>query len=171
MKSEWGVSLVELVVVIIIIVLIATFAVLNGRDTLDKTDALEVYAEMNAVKESVNSVMAKQNMEDDFALEAGKYYDMEFAPVPEYTASEVYGTNVLNHQADWYIILGKEETQEDAIARYNDSEVRTYLGLDAINHTYIVNYTTGEVELYRPTTILNTTVRTYDEVRALVSNS
>lgn len=165
MKSEWGVSLVELVVVIIIIVLIATFAVLNGRDTLDKTDALEVYAEMNAVKESVNSVMAKQNMEDDFALEAGKYYDREFCPVPEYTASEVYGTNVLNHRTDWYIILGKDE------ADYDSSEVRTYLGLDAVNHTYIVNYTTGEVELYAPTTILNTTVRTYDEVRALVSNS
>ena len=163
MKSEWGVSLVELVVVIIIIVLIATFAVLNGRDTLDKTDALEVYAEMDAMKSSVNSVMAKQSLDDDFLLEAQKYYDEMFVPAPGYATT--YGKNVTEHLNDWFIVLGKEESGYDA------SEVRNYLGLDAINHTYIVNYTTGEVELYRPVTILNTTVRTYDEIRALVSNS
>lgn len=165
MKSEWGVSLVELVVVIIIIVLIATFAVLNGRDTLDKTDALEVYAEMNAMKESVNSVMAKQNMEDGFVLEAGKYYDKKLLASSDYSPSEMYGKNVTDHELDWYLIYGKEASD------YDSSTVHTYLGLDSINHTYIVNYTTGEVELLKPITILNTTVRTYDEVRALVSNS
>lgn len=159
MKSNYGVTMVELVVVIIIIILITTFAVMNGRGTLNQADATEVYAEMNAMKDALNGVILKQNIDSDFSLE--QYYDKTF----EAASGVSYDDNVLEKEEEWYIIFGKDQ------AGYESSSVRSRLGLDSINRTYIVNFGTGEVELYQPVTLLNTSVRTYEEVRALVSNS
>ena len=162
MKSKTGVTLVELMIVIVIITLMATFAVMSGRKTLDQTDASEVYVEMNAVKQALNSVALKQNMDETLTLTQGIHYDAAFTPVSGIS----YGDNVLGNQSKWYLIFGR-----DLKEAYESSQVRKNLGLETVNHTYIVNFETNEVELYRPLIILNTSVRTYEEVRSLVSNS
>lgn len=161
MKNQLGITMVELVIVIVIILIIATFAVTSGRKTMDQADASEVYFEMNAIKEAVNSINAKRNFDENFALAHGEHYDAEFIPAPDVT----YDSYVTLYPDDWYIILGKDDGEP-----YASSEVRDWLGLDSINHTYIVNFETGKVELYRPVKILNKTVRTYEEVRTLLEN-
>ncbi|MBQ9279776.1 MAG: prepilin-type N-terminal cleavage/methylation domain-containing protein [Clostridia bacterium] len=162
MMGNKGVTLVELAIVIIIILIIATFAVTSGRKTLDQADASEVYFEMNAMREAINKVTVKQDMDDNFSLTQGEYYDISFTPATGVS----YGDNVLGYQDEWYIIFGKDQGEF-----YKDSKVKDWLGLDAINHTYIVNFNSSSVELYRPVTILNQSVRTYDEVRTLINNS
>lgn len=162
MRNDSGVTMVEIAIVLVIIIMIAAFAVMSGRTTLEEADASEVYIEMNSMKEAINSIIMKGNMDESFMIEKGKQYDLPFVPVP----GVFYGENVTDYSSDWYIIFGKDN--EEA---YKESKVKKELGFDAINHTYIVNFNTDSVELYKPITILNTQVRTYDEVRALVSNS
>lgn len=162
MKKSAGITLVELAIVIIIILIIASFAVVSGRKTLDQADASEVYFEMNSVREAINSVNVKLDMNENFALTQGEYYDVGFTPA----VGVSYGDNVLGDQENWYIVFGKDDGD-----LYKDSKVKDYLGLDEINHTYIVNYLTASVELYRPVVILDHSVRSYNEVRTLMNNS
>ena len=158
MKNNLGITMIELVVVLVIIIIIATIAVASGTKTLDEADIAEVYIEMDSIKETINSVILQQSMNDDFRLEQGKHYDSDFVPAEGVT----YGDNVLGDQDNWHMIFGVDEKDI-----YLESNVRTTLGLDSINHTYIVNYETAEIELYKPVVVANTAVRTYDEVRSI----
>lgn len=158
MKFNSGITMVELLVVIIIVIMIATFAINSGTETLDEADVTEIFVEITSVKTAMNSVALKKEIAGKLDLIQGGYYDEEFVPAPGVT----YGDNVLGFQDDWYIIYGI-----DAPDIYNESNVRSNLGLDTLNHSYIVNFNTSEVELYMPVTIKNLSVRTYKEIREL----
>lgn len=158
MKNNLGITMIELVIVVVIILIIASFAVASGRETLNEADISEVFVEMTSVKTAINGVIAKQNMDDDFEIEQGKQYDATFTPATGVTYSDA----VLGNQDKWFIIFGRDNE-----GAYDASDVKDFLGLDAINHTYIVNYETVDVELYKPVTIGNIMVRTYEEVRGL----
>ena len=113
---------------------------------------------MDSMKDAINSVMVRQAMNEDIVIEMGKFYDSDFLPLEGVS----YGDNVLGHQEDWHIIYGIDQKEI-----YLASEVKDSLGMDAINHTYIVNYETSEVELYSPIVLSGVKVRTYEEVRNL----
>lgn len=157
MRSS-GVTMIELVVVIVIMLMIVSFSVLPGRETLDEADISKLYIEMRSMKTAVNATSLKTEMDNEFEIKQGVDYDATFV-----AASGVeYGENVMDNIGDWYIILGAD--QKDL---YESSNVKSNYGLDAISLTYIVNFKTSDVELYKPVTIANTTVRTFDEVRKL----
>lgn len=165
MKSQLGVTMIELVIVLIITLLIATVAISSGQKTLNEADVTEVYVEMSAMQKTVNTVMMQLEMNSDLELEKGKHYDMEF-DIGRDTSVE-YGDNVLGEAGDWYIIYGVAADLDAEKEIYDNSKVRENLGLDSINHTYIVNYKTGEVELLRPLVIDSQEVRTYEQVRSV----
>ncbi len=165
MKSQLGVTMIELVIVLIITLVIATVAINSGKDTLTEADVTEVYVEMSAMQKTVNSVMLQKEMNPNLEIKKGKYYDEEFDTGRD--TSVTYGDNVLTNAENWHIIYGVAADKESEKAIYDSSIVRENLGLDAINHTYIVNYETGEVELLRPLEIDSKLVRTYYEVRSV----
>ena len=158
MKNNLGITLVELVVVVVILLVIATFAINSGVDTLDEADVTEVFVEMTSVKKGLSSVILKKEVDPSIQIVQGEYYDAVFEPVPGVT----YGDNVLGNQEKWFVICGI-----DRKAVYNTSLVRKNLGLDSLNHTYIVNFETSEVELYEPVVVKDLKVRTYAQVREL----
>ena len=158
MKNNLGVTLVELVVVIVILLIIATFAINSGVDTLDEADVTEVFVEMTSVKSALSSVALKKEIDPNIQIVQGEYYDALFSPLVGVT----YGDNVLGNQEKWFVIYGIDNKEE-----YDSSSVRGYLGLDTLNHTYIVNYETSEVELLKPVTIKDLEVRTYSQVREI----
>lgn len=163
MKSQLGVTMIELVIVLIITMVIATVAISSGQKTLTEADVAEVYVEMDTIHKAVNTVMLQKEMNPDLRLEQGKHYDIDFDTGRD--TSVQYGDNVLGVAEEWCIIYGVSTDKESEKAIYDVSEVREYLGLDSINHSYIVNYTTGEVELLRPLVIDSKQVRTYEQVR------
>ena len=158
MKNNLGITLVELVVVIVILLIIATFAINSGVDTLDEADVTEVFVEMTSVKSALSSVALKKEIEPQLQIVEGEYYDATFTPL----AGVTYGDNVLGSQEKWFVIFGIDNQEE-----YKSSSVREFLGLDTLNHTYIVNFETTEVELLKPVTIKDLEVRTYKQVREL----
>lgn len=173
MKNNSGITMIELVVVIIIIMIIATIAIVSGQKTLDEADVTEVYSEIDTMKKVVNEISLRKSTNPDIRIEEGVYYDMKFVPLVGVT----YGTNVTNVPEDWYIIYGSDQltiasqypgsfssTTDDL---YKASTVKENLGLEGINHTYIVNFEECEVELYKPIVVGNTSVRTYSEIRNL----
>lgn len=165
MRNQAGVTMIELVIVLIITLVIATVAISSGQKTLTEADITEVYVEMTTLKKAVNTAMLQMEMNSDLRIEEGKFYDKDFDSGRD--TSVTYGDNVLASAENWYIIYGitSEKAEEKAI--YDTSEVRDTLGLDSINHTYIVNYETGEVELLRPIVIDSKQVRTYEQVRTV----
>lgn len=165
MKSQSGITLIELVIVLIITLIIATVAVSSGQETLTEADVTEVYVEMSAIQKTINTFMLQMEMNSDLRLEEGKHYDKDFDSGRD--TSVEYGDNVLTKAEDWYIIYGVAADLEVEKAIYDTSEVRETLGLDSINHSYIVNYETGEVELLRPLVIDSKEVRTYEQVRSV----
>ena len=50
MKTQKGVTMIELVIVLIIILLIASFSVYSGKESVDRATATEVYAEINSMR-------------------------------------------------------------------------------------------------------------------------
>lgn len=165
MKSQLGVTMIELVIVLIITLIIATIAVSSGQKTLTEADVTEVYVEMTSMQKTINSIMLQKEMNPNLEIEKGKHYDEEFDTGRD--TSVTYGDNVLTEADKWHIIYGVTADKEAEKAIYDTSTVRETLGLDAINHTYIVNYETGEIELLRPITIDSKIVRTYYEVRSV----
>lgn len=165
MKNQLGVTMIELVIVLVITMVIATVAISSGKKTLTEADITEVYVEMSTIQKTVNSVMLQREMNPNLEIERGKYYDEEFDVGRD--TSVTYGDNVLTEADDWHIIYGVAADKAAEKAIYDASTVRETLGLDAINHTYIVNYETGEVELLRPIVIDSKSVRTYYEVRSV----
>ncbi len=158
MKNNLGVTIVELVVVIVILLIIATFAINSGIDTLDEADVTEVFVEMTSVKSALGSVAIKKEFDPNIQIAQGEYYDAAFSPL----AGVTYGDNVLGSQEKWFVIYGIDNQEE-----YQRSSVRSFLGLDTLNHTYIVNFDTSEVELLKPVTIKDLEVRTYEQVREI----
>ena len=158
MKNNLGVTLVELVVVIVILLIIATFAINSGVDTLDEADVTEVFVEMTSVKSALTSVALKREIDPNMQIAQGEYYDAPFTPM----AGVTYGDYVVGSQEKWFVVYGIDNEEE-----YKTSSVRTFLGLDTLNHTYIVNYDTSEVELLKPVTIKDLEVRTYNQVREI----
>ena len=169
MKSQLCVTMIELVIVLIITLIIATVAVSSGQDTLTEADVTEVYVEMSTMQKTINTFILQMEMNSDLRPEEGKHYDDTFDSwknqnvIGEYG----YGDNVLTKAEDWYIIYGVAADKKLEKAIYDNSKVRENLGLDSINHSYIVNYETGEVELLRPLVIDSKEVRTYEQVRSV----
>lgn len=147
MKKNQGISLIELVIVIIILILIAGFAVFNGRNTIEKADATELFAEMTNMKKAVSSVIIKKDLEsgDDNWLK--DYYD-----------------EVVNKDKSLYLIYGMDNN------KYKSSNVRKNIDMDVIKRSYIVNYETGEVTFSEAIEVLGNSVRTYDSLRAIIES-
>lgn len=165
MKSQAGVTMIELVIVLIITLVIASVAVSSGQKTLTEADVTEVYVEMTSMQKTINSIMLQKELNPNLEIEKGKHYDLEFDIGRD--TSVTYGDNVLTEADNWGIIYGVAADKDSEREIYESSAVKDTLGLDSINHTYIVNYETGEVELLRPLTINNKIVRTYYEVRSV----
>lgn len=158
MQGKSGVTMIEVVIVIVIILMIVTFSVMPSRETLDEADISKLYIEMRSMKTAVNAIALKEDMDPDFELKQGVDYDSSFVAA----AGVDYGDNVLTDSDNWYIILGADQKE-----LYDASNVKTTLGLDSISVTYIVNFKTSDVELYKPYKITGKIVRTFDEVRSL----
>ena len=69
MKSQLGVTMIELVIVLIITLVIATVAISSGKDTLTEADVTEVYVEMSTMQKTVNSVMLQREMNPNLEIE------------------------------------------------------------------------------------------------------
>lgn len=93
MKENRGISLIELVIVMIIMILIISFAVYSGIDSINKSEATELYEEMNSMVSAVNGIMIKK--------ELGEYDDAWLA--------DYYDEDLLN---GWYLIKESSGTSE-----------------------------------------------------------
>lgn len=168
MKKQNGVTMVELVIVIIIILIITTFSVYTGKEATDQATVTEVYVEMTSMKNAVNSVIIKKDLDEDFELKPGDQYDFKVSELAA-DAEEfknAFGIDV--DEADFddvYIIIGMDDME-----KYEQSKVREYYGIDSIKHSYIVNFEKGEVELLKTIKLANRNVRTFEQVRALVDD-
>lgn len=159
LKNKLGITMVELVVVVIIILIIASYAVMSGTETLEQADVTEVEVEITSIQKILSGIILKQDMDEDFVVEQGVHYDENFTPL----SGVDYSEEIMNKPQDWYIIYGLDDEE-----KYETSNVKDGLGIDSIKHTYIVNFKTAKVELYRPIKLSNTYVRTFDEVMKLV---
>lgn len=168
MKKQGGVTMVELVIVIIIILIITTFSVYTGKEATTQATVTEVYTEMNSMRNAVNSLLIKRDMDEDFALSAGEQYDFKVSELATSTEEfkNAFGVELDETEFDeFYIIIGMDDME-----KYKNSEVKKYYGFESIKHTYIVNFETGEVALLKSMKLANRNVRTYEQVRALVDN-
>ena len=145
MKSNKGISLVELVIVMTIMILLVSFTVFKGIDSINKSEATELYEEMTAIKNAVGGIMTQKIV--------GEYDD-------EWLKS-YYNEDVGN---GWYEIKSTKEAgaSGDLAEKYE---------VDTIRRNYLVNFETGEVTLSKSIEILGTSVRTYESVRALVESN
>lgn len=168
MKNQKGVTMMELVIVLIIILLITTFAVYTGKDSIDQAVATEVYNEMNSMKNIVNGINIKQDLNENFSYISGEHYDFKVSELASTIEEFENAYNIDIDENDFenlYIIVGM-----DNLLEYEKSEVRKYYGLDSIKHSYLVNFKESEVELLKSITIANRNVRTFEQVRALVDD-
>lgn len=145
MKSKNGISLVELVIVMIIMILLVSFTVFKGIDSINKSEATELYEEMTALKTAVSGIMTQKFV--------GEYDD-------EWLKS-YYNEDIGN---GWYEIKSTKEAgaSGDLAAKYE---------VDTIRRNYLINFETGEITLSKPIELMGTSVRTYDSVRALVESN
>lgn len=77
MKTNRGISLIELVIVMIIMILIISFAVYSGIDSIGKAEATELYEEMNSMVSAVNGVMTRKEIADYDDSWIESYYDVD----------------------------------------------------------------------------------------------
>ena len=168
MKKQNGVTMVELVIVIIIILIITTFSVYTGKEATDQATVTEVYVEMTSMKNAVNSVIIKKDLDEDFELKSGDQYDFKVSELAADAEEFKNAFGVEVDEADFddaYIIIGMADME-----KYEQSKVREYYGIDSIKHSYIVNFEKGEVELLKTIKLANRNVRTFEQVRALVDD-
>ena len=149
MKNNRGISLIELAIVIIILIIIAGLAVFSGKESVDKAEVTEIFAEVSNIKNAVNGVIVQMNLEE-------KENDSEWL-------KKFYDTTT--SEASWYEIYGMDKGEQ-----YYNSNVRKNLDMDTIKRSYKVNFTTGDVKLSQSLKLLDTTVSTYDEIRALAES-
>lgn len=175
MNNQKGVSMIELVIVIIIILMITTFSVYTGKEAADQAMVTEVYTEISSMREAINSINIKRELDSDFVLTQNEHYDEKVSDITglETTADfeAMYGITVENEYeyGNLYLIYGMDEygMTED---KYNNSDVRKNYGLDSIKHTYLVNFETGRVDLLESINLVDRNVRTYEQIRALVDD-
>lgn len=168
MKKQNGVTMVELVIVIIIILIITTFSVYTGKEATDQATVTEVYVEMASMKNAVNSVIIKKDLDEDFELKSGDQYDFKVSELAADAEEFKNAFGVEVDEADFddaYIIIGMDDME-----KYEQSKVREYYGIDSIKHSYIVNFEKGEVELLKTIKLANRNVRTFEQVRALIDD-
>ena len=168
MKKQNGVTMVELVIVIIIILIITTFSVYTGKEATDQATVTEVYVEMASMKNAVNSVIIKKDLDEDFELKSGDPYDFKVSELAADAEEFKNAFGVEVDEADFddaYIIIGMDDME-----KYEQSKVREYYGIDSIKHSYIVNFEKGEVELLKTIKLANRNVRTFEQVRALIDD-
>ena len=168
MKKQNGVTMVELVIVIIIILIITTFSVYTGKEATDQATVTEVYVEMTSMKNAVNSVIIKKDLDEDFELKSGDQYDFKVSELAADAEEFKNAFGVEVDEADYddaYIIIGMDDME-----KYEQSKVREYYGIDSIKHSYIVNFEKGEVELLKTIKLANRNVRTFEQVRALIDD-
>lgn len=113
MKTNRGISLIELVIVMIIMILIISFAVYSGIDSISKAEATELYEEMNSMVSAVNGVMVRK--------ELGEYDDAWLA--------NYYNEDLQN---GWYLIkadssksqnLGVDSLKRNYLVNFETGEV------------------------------------------------
>ncbi len=113
MKTNRGISLIELVIVMIIMILIISFAVYSGIDSISKAEATELYEEMNSMVSAVNGVMVRK--------ELGEYDDTWLA--------NYYNEDLQN---GWYLIkadsnksqnLGVDSLKRNYLVNFETGEV------------------------------------------------
>ncbi len=167
MKKQNGVTMVELVVVIIIILIITSFSVFTGKEAVDQATAAEIYGEINSMREAINAVNIKKELDSDFVITSGDYYDAKVSEVMSKDEFEsIYGIYVDEVEFDnLYIIFGM-----DNLEYYDNSNVNKNYGLDSIKHSYLINFEEGRVDLLKAIKIANRSVRTFEQVRALVDD-
>ena len=165
MKRQMGVSMIELVIVLIIIILITYFSIYTGNSALNQATASEVYAEINAMREAVNSINLKKSLQDDFEIEQGVHYDVKIEDTLTKSEFEArFGETISDEDyQNTYIIYGMDMQEE-----YHASHVREFYGFDTIKHSYLVNFDEGKVDLLKSVNIADRTVRTFEQVRSLV---
>ena len=154
MKKQNGVTMVELVIVIIIILIITTFSVYTGKEATDQATVTEVYVEMTSMKNAVNSVIIKKDLDEDFELKSGDQYDFKVSELAADAEEFKNAFGIEVDEADFddaYIIIGMDDME-----KYEQS--------------YIVNFEKGEVELLKTIKLANRNVRTFEQVRALVDD-
>ena len=66
MKSQLGVTMIELVIVLIITMIIATVAISSGQKTLTEADITEVYVEMSSMQKAINTVILQKEMNQNY---------------------------------------------------------------------------------------------------------
>ena len=169
MKHQNGISMIELVIVLIIIILIASFSVYTGNAAIDQASLTEVYTEILSIKAAVNDVNYKRSMEDEFEMDEylGKMYDKKVGDMTKgeyesYSGIIISETSFENLQNS-YLIFGM-----DNMDAYKTSEVKNFYGLDSIKHSYVVDFDESRVDLLKTVKIGKHTVRTFEQVRALV---
>ena len=148
--------MVELVIVIIIILIITTFSVYTGKEATDQATVTEVYVEMTSMKNAVNSVIIKKDLDEDFELKSGDQYDFKVSELAADAEEFKNAFGVEVDEADFddaYIIIGMDDME-----KYEQSKVREYYGIDSIKHSYIVNFEKGEVELLKTIKLANRNV-------------
>ena len=168
MKKQNGVTMIELVIVIIIILIITTFSVYTGKSTVDQASATEVYTEMNAMRDAVNGIIIKKDLDEDFVLTQNQNYDFKVSTLASNTSEfeNAYGIDINEEEFnDLYIIVGMDD-----MANYEISEVKDYYGFDSIKHSYLINFENGSVDLLKTIKLANRNVRTFEQVRALVDD-
>ena len=147
MKTNDGISIIELVIVMIVMLLIVSFAVYSGINSLKKAEATELFEEMDSIKRAIASAKMRKDFEeidDDDWIE--DFYDEELS-------------------GDWYIIYGMDDNG------YEESNVRKNLGLENIKRRYLINFKDEDVMLESSIEVLGSKVRTYDAVRNLVKSN
>ena len=131
MKKQNGVTMVELVIVIIIILIITTFSVYTGKEATDQATVTEVYVEMTSMKNAVNSVIIKKDLDEDFELKSGDQYDFKVSELAADAEEFKNAFGVEVDEADFddaYIIIGMDDME-----KYEQSKVREYYGINKGN--------------------------------------
>lgn len=168
MKKENGVSMMELVIVIIILIIITTFSVFSGKEAVNQAEVTELYTEMNSIREALNGINIKKDMNENFEIKSGEHYDVkatEINPV-EAEFEVLYDIEIKDGDFDkLYIIYGMDEME-----KYELSNVRKSYNFESIKHTYLVNFEKAEVDLLKSIVIADKKVRTFEQVRALVDD-
>ena len=144
MKHNSGVSMIELVIVMIIMIIIASVAIFSGRDTIDKSEAMELYSEISNMKKAVSGAIAQYELEaggDDWFEKNGFYADE--------TSGE---------QNDWHNVK-------------KNGTVKDKLNMESIKRNYLVNYETGDVMLEEAEDMLGSKVRSYDAIRKIAESN
>ncbi len=145
MKKNAGVSIIEIVISIIILLMIAFLAILASKDSIPKAQLTEVYSEMCAVKQAVDTIQTNLIMIDNYTIQQDVHYDA-----------------VLENGN--YVIYGSLDEEHIPKAASN-------LGLEDLKRNYEVNYETGEIALVTPIDIKGTSIRTIQDAEELLNSN